>query len=178
MASARPAVRERLLTERATAGPGPAVLPFARGCVLESVRLWPTTLAILRDATSPVRWGARVFPAGTGFVVLSAYVHRDADRLPFADAFTPEAWLDGRADADWGLVPFSGGPVSCPGRNVVLLLASHTLARLARLDLAVGRGRYLAQDPLPPTMDHLGLRFGLRGETARSEAELPASAAA
>lgn len=178
VASARPAVRVRLLAERATAGPGPAVLPFARGCVLESVRLWPTTLAILRDATSPVRWGARVLPAGTGFVVLSAWFHRDADRLPFADAFTPEAWLDGRADADWGLVPFSGGPVSCPGRNVVLLLASHTLARLARLDLAVGRGRYLAQDPLPPTMDHLGLRFGLRGETARSEAELPASTAA
>lgn len=178
VASARAAVRERLLAERAAAGTGPAVLTFARGCVLESVRLWPTTLAILRDATSPVRWGARVFPAGTGFVVLSASFHRDAGRLPFADAFTPEAWLDGRADADWGLIPFSGGPVSCPGRNVVLLLASHTLARLARLDLAVGRGRYLAQDPLPPTMDHMGLRFGLRGATARSEAELPASAAA
>ncbi|MGW6263952.1 cytochrome P450 [Cellulosimicrobium funkei] len=178
VAAARPAVRDRLLAEPATAGDGPAVLPYARGCVLESVRLWPTTLAILRDATAPVRWGARTFPAGTGFVVLSAFFHRDADRLPFADAFTPEAWLDGRADADWGLVPFSGGPVSCPGRNLVLLLASHTLARVARLDLAVARGRYLAQDPLPPTMDHLGLRFGLRGETARREAELATSAAA
>jgi cytochrome P450 len=110
-----------------------------------------------------------VFPAGTGFVVLSAYFHRDADRIEFADAFTPEAWLDGRADADWGLVPFSGGPVSCPGRNLVLLLASHTLARLADLDLAVGRGRYLADDPLPPTMDHLGLRFGLRSDVRRGE---------
>ncbi len=178
VAAARPAVRDRLLAGLATAGDGPAVLPYARGCVLESVRLWPTTLAILRDATAPVRWGARTFPAGTGFVVLSAFFHRDADRLPFADAYTPEAWLDGRADADWGLVPFSGGPVSCPGRNVVLLLASHTLARVARLDLAVARGRYLAQDPLPPTMDHLGLRFGLRGETARREGEIAPSAAA
>jgi len=162
VAAARTAVRDRLLAEPTTAERGPAVLPFARGCVLESVRLWPTTLAILRDATAPVRWGARTFPAGTGFVVLSAFFHRDADRLPFADAFAPEAWLDGRADAGWGLVPFSGGPVPCPGRNVVLLLASHTLARVARLDLTVGRGRYLAQDPLPATMDHLGLRFGLR----------------
>ncbi|MGM7421550.1 cytochrome P450 [Cellulosimicrobium sp. CpK407] len=173
VASARPVVRERLLAEPVTTGRGPAVLPYARGCVLESVRLWPTTLAILRDATAPVRWGARTFPAGTGFVVLSAYFHRDPGRLSFADAFTPEAWLDGRADADWGLVPFSGGPVSCPGRNVVLLLASHTLVRVARLDLVVGRGRYLARDPLPPTMDHLGLRFGLRGETAPGEAVAP-----
>jgi hypothetical protein len=59
-------------------------------------------------------------------------------------------------------VPFSGGPVSCPGRNVVLLVASHALARLATLDLAVSRGRYLAEDPLPCTVDHLGLRFGAR----------------
>jgi len=102
VAAARTAVRDRLLAEPTTAERGPAVLPFARGCVLESVRLWPTTLAILRDATAPVRWGARTFPAGTGFVVLSAFFHRDADRLPFADAFAPEAWLDGRADADWG----------------------------------------------------------------------------
>lgn len=74
-------------------------------------------------------------------------------------------------------MPFSGGPVPCPGRNVVLLLASHTLARVARLDLTVGRGRYLAQDPLPATMDHLGLRFGLRSGTERREGEVPTAAA-
>lgn len=178
VAAARPAVRDRLLTELTTSGRGPGVLPYARGCVLEAVRLWPTTLAILRDATEPVRWGARTFEAGTGFVVLSAYFHRDARRLPFADAFAPEAWLDGRADADWGLVPFSAGPVSCPGRNVVLLLASHTLARLAGPDLVVSRGRYLAEDPLPPTMDHMGLRFGLRTGTARHGIDASRAAAA
>jgi hypothetical protein len=40
---------------------------------------------------------------------------------------------------------------------------------LAGLDLAVGRARYLADDPLPPTMDHLGLRFGLRTDVRRGE---------
>ena len=53
-----------------------------------------------------------------------------------------------------------------------------TRARVARLDLAGARRRYLARDPLPPTMDHLGLRFGLRGETARREGGLATSAAA
>ncbi|WP_454042373.1 cytochrome P450 [Cellulosimicrobium sp. Marseille-Q8652] len=182
VASARPEVQERLVTELVTSGRGPSVLPYGRGCVLEAVRLWPTTLAVLRDATRPVRWGTRTLPAGTGFVVLSAFFHRDGDRLGFADAFEPEAWLDGRADADWGIVPFSGGPVSCPGRNVVLLVASHALARLATLDLNVGRGRYLADDPLPCTVDHLGLRFGtrsgLRPETARGGVAVTGATAA
>ncbi|WP_207212078.1 cytochrome P450 [Promicromonospora panici] len=169
--AARPEVRERVLEEAdpvgpspwQTAGRGPALLPYARACVLESVRLWPTTLAVLRDSTGPTRWGERVLPTHTGFVVVSSFFHRDQRRLEHADAFVPEAWLDGRNNADWGLVPFSGGPVACPGRNVVLLVTSHLLARLAVRDLRVERGRYLARDPLPATVDHLGLRFRIAG---------------
>jgi cytochrome P450 len=160
VATARPGVRDRL---RAEAASGAAMQPYARGAVLESVRLWPTTLVVLRDSTAPTTWGERELPAGTGFAVVSAHFHRDRDRLDVADAFTPEAWLDGRADADWGLVPFSGGPVSCPGRNVVLLTAGRLLARLAEADLVHPRGRYLASDPLPATFDHYGARFVLRG---------------
>lgn len=179
IAAARPSVRERLLAEAGaepSAGSaarsagvgsvglqGPALLPYARACVLESVRLWPTTFVVLRDSTGPTTWGERTLPAHTGFVVVSAFFHRDPTRLEHADAFAPEAWLDGRNNADWGLVPFSGGPVSCPGRNLVLLVASHMLTCLAAHDLRVARGRYLARDPLPATMDHLGLRFRLAG---------------
>lgn len=167
--SARPEVRARLLAEVAAPGPGTALLPYARACVLESLRLWPTTLVVLRDSTGPTVWGDRTLPGGTGFAVVSAFFHRDPERLDHADAFVPEAWLDGRNADDWGLVPFSGGPVSCPGRNVVLLVTSHLLAHLAAHDLRVHRGRYLAGDPLPATVDHLGLRFGLGGATpARS----------
>lgn len=161
VAAARPDVRERL---RAEAASGRAMQPYARGAVLESVRLWPTTLVVLRDSTAPTTWGTRELPAGTGFAVVSAYFHRDRDRLAIADAFTPEAWLDGRADADWGLVPFSGGPVSCPGRNVVLLTAGRLLARLAEADLVFPRARHLARDPLPATFDHFGARFLVRGD--------------
>jgi cytochrome P450 len=161
--AARPAVRERLLTEAEPAGRDPALLPYARACVLESLRLWPTTFAVLRDSTGPTDWGERTLPAHTGFAVVSSFFHRDPDRLEHADAFLPEAWLDGRSDADWGLVPFSGGPAACPGRNLVLLVASHMLTRLAGQDLRVARGRYLARDPLPATVDHLGLRFRVAG---------------
>lgn len=156
VAAARPAVRDRL---RAEAASGAAMQPYARGAVLESVRLWPTTLVVLRDSTAPTTWGERVLPAGTGFAVVSAHFHRDPERLGIADAWAPEAWLDGRADADWGLLPFSGGPVSCPGRNVVLLVAGRLLARLSEADLVFPRARYLAADPLPATFDHYGARF-------------------
>lgn len=159
MAAARPPVRERLLAEAEPAGTSPALLPYARACVLESLRLWPTTFAVLRDSTSPTVWGGRTLPAQTGFAVVSSFFHRDPARLEHADAFVPDAWLDGRNNADWGLIPFSGGPVACPGRNFVLLVASHLLTRLVARDLRVARGRYLARDPVPATVDHLGLRF-------------------
>ncbi|MFD2792489.1 cytochrome P450 [Promicromonospora vindobonensis] len=161
MAAARPTVRERLLAEAEPAGP--ALLPYARACVLESLRLWPTTFAVLRDSTGPTDWGERTLPTRTGFAVVSSFFHRDPARLEHADAFVPEAWLDGRNSADWGLIPFSGGPVACPGRNLVLLVASHLLTRLVARDLRVARGRHLAGDPVPATMDHLGLRFRVAG---------------
>jgi cytochrome P450 len=168
--AARPGVRERVLAEgeRAagsvweSAGQSPALLPYTRSCVLESVRLWPTTFVVLRESTGPTTWGERVVPAHTSFVVVSSFFHRDPARR-HADSFLPEAWLDGRNNADWGLVPFSAGPAGCPGRNVVLLVASHMVAQLATRDLRVARGRYLAQDPLPATVDHLGLRFRVAG---------------
>ncbi|GIG37604.1 cytochrome P450 [Cellulomonas pakistanensis] len=160
VAAARPAVRERL---RGEARSGSSMQPYARGAVLESVRLWPTTLVVLRDSTAPTTWGRRELPGGTSFAIVSAFAHRDAERLDFADAWSPEAWLDGRADADWGLLPFSGGPVSCPGRNVVLLVAGRLLARLSEADLVLPRGRYLATDPLPATFDHYGARFHVPG---------------
>ena len=161
VASARDDVRARLVEEleRGAGGGTAALLPYGRACVLEAVRLWPTTFAVLRESVRPTDWDGTSLPAGTGFVVVSVFFHRDAERLDVADAFAPEAWLDGRADADWGIVPFSGGPAGCPGRNVVLLVASHLLARLAGLGLEVERGQYLARDPLPCTVDHLGLRF-------------------
>lgn len=163
--AARPEVRERLLAEAASGAPEPALLPYARACVLESVRLWPTTFVVLRESTGPTVWGERTLPAGTDFVVVSAFFHRDPARLEHADAFAPDAWLDGRNNDDWGLVPFSGGPVSCPGRNLVLLITSQLLARLAVHDLRVERGHYLARNPLPATVDHLGLRFHVAGTT-------------
>ncbi len=111
-------------------------LPFLRATVLESVRLWPTTPAILRDTTQDTEWEGGTLPAGASVLIFASYFHRDETRLPEAHRFAPELWLRERTDQDWPLVPFSGGPGICPGRNLVLLTTSLLLAGL------VGRTRY------------------------------------
>ena len=54
--------------------------------------------------------------------------------LPAANSFQPHLWLnsDSEATTDWALVPFSEGPVRCPGRELVLLLTSAMLAAMLR----------------------------------------------
>jgi hypothetical protein len=42
----------------------PQDLAYLRSCVQESVRLWPTTPAILRDTTTDTTWDSRVLPQG------------------------------------------------------------------------------------------------------------------
>jgi cytochrome P450 len=143
-------------------------LPFLRACILESLRLWPTTPMVLRQTTEETTWETGVMPAGTGVLLFAPFFHRDDERLPYANQFAPHIWLEqgqdqqGNMPTDWPLIPFSGGPAVCPGRNLVLLLTSQMLANL------VG-GRVLRMESpermepaeLPGTLDNYSLRFHL-----------------
>jgi cytochrome P450 len=140
---------------------GGTTLPFLRAAVLESLRLWPTTPAILRQTTTETAWDGGTLPAGTGLLVFVPFFHRDDQTLAEANRFSPELWLGQGPDRDWPLIPFSAGPATCPGRNVVLLLGSLALARLLegrRLEVS-GGGRLRPDRPLPGTLSPFGLRF-------------------
>jgi cytochrome P450 len=138
-----------LLTGRAERHP-----EFLRATVLESLRLWPTTPAILRDATQETVWASGRLPAGAGLVIFAPFFHRD---FAGADDFRPELWLDGAEGP--ALVPFSAGPAQCPGRSVVLQVTSMLLARL--LDGRKLHGTRLDGPPLPATLSPFRLRFSL-----------------
>lgn len=135
-------------------------LPYLRASLLESLRLWPTTPAILRDSTQETSWAGGELPAGASVMIFAPFFHRDQTRVPEAHRFAPELWSRDRDDDDWPLVPFSGGPAMCSGRNVVLLTASAALARLlARHDYRLKRPQLNPSRPLPGTLSPFHLRF-------------------
>ncbi|WP_308214087.1 cytochrome P450 [Mycolicibacterium conceptionense] len=161
----------RSLDEAADPGQ-PALRPYLRATVLESVRLWPTTPAILRDTTSDTTWGEGAdrftIAKGAGLMIVVPAFHRDEALLPYAHQFVPDIWLDGRAQQQPQLVPFSAGPAECPGRNLVLLATSTMLANLLHaLDLRLtSTPRVEADQPLPMTLNQLTLDFTARRRAA------------
>ncbi|GAA3384777.1 cytochrome P450 [Cryptosporangium minutisporangium] len=143
----------------------PQDLPYLRACVHEAVRLWPTTPAILRDYVAPQPGGHADSGLADGELVMiyAPFFHRDNQRLPYADRFTPDIWLDGRARESWSLVPFSGGPAQCPGRNLVLYTTSSMLGVLLR-EHRFELTSCLGLDPrhrLPGSVDHVSMRFSV-----------------
>ncbi|MFB9684299.1 cytochrome P450 [Amycolatopsis plumensis] len=134
----------------------PHQLSYLRACVLDAVRLWPTTPMILRETTEETSWG----PAGTTVLIFTPFFHRDPD-LPYADRFEPDLWLDGRAAENPALVPFSAGPAICPGRDLVQFCASTMLANLLREHrYEQASGPVLSPEhPLPATLDNFHLKL-------------------
>ncbi|TVT05963.1 cytochrome P450 [Amycolatopsis bartoniae] len=135
-------------------------LPYLRASILDTVRLWPTTPAILRDTTKEVEG----LPEGTGILVYTPFFHRDDQNLPYAHSFAPEIWLDGRAQQNPALVPFSAGPGECPARNLVLMVTSILLAALMESrDYLLTSGQRLGPaHKQPSTLDNFGLTFSVR----------------
>ncbi len=155
------AVRDEV---RARDGSAPAVLPHLRAAVLDGLRLWPTTPGILRETTGPTSWETGTLDAETSLVIFAPFFHRDGSRLAYADRFEPSLWLDEPSSDRWPLVPFSGGPVVCPGRELVLLTTSTLLAGLLeRLDLRLDPVDRLRSDrPMPSVLNPFDLRFTAR----------------
>lgn len=135
-------------------------LPYARSTVLESLRLWPTTPAILRDTSEETTWRGKVLPAGASVMIFAPFFHRDETRVPEAHRFAPELWMRDRGNGDHPLVPFSGGPAMCPGRNFTLMVASQVLARLTAAHTFGVQGATLSSaEPMPGTLSPFTLRL-------------------
>jgi cytochrome P450 len=145
---------------------GRRFLPYLRACSLEVLRLWPTTPMILRQTTQPVQWARGLMPARCGVLIYSPYFHRDERHLRDAHNFSPERWLRDEDDG-WPLVPFSDGPVVCPGKQLVLLLTSAALASLVGVrDFSVEESQALDPSrPLPGTIDNYSVRLGVSPRT-------------
>lgn len=139
------------------------LLPRTRAAVLEALRLWPTTPLLLRETKTETACDGTAFPPNADIVIFTPFFHRDNERLPYADRFTPELWNGPDQPRDWPLFPFSEGPAMCPGRHLVLLLVPALIAAiLDNLRLKLNTDLLNANRPLPGTLNHFGLTFEIR----------------
>lgn len=134
-------------------------LPLLRASVLESLRLWATTPMILREATSDVAFESGIMPKGTSVLIFAPFFHRDECNLDFAHSFTPEVWDHPRSRDEWPLVPFSAGPGTCPGRELVLLLTSTFIAEIVGQRNLRMTSHQLRPGQLPGLLNNFALRF-------------------
>lgn len=145
----------------------PQELPRVRAAVLDGLRLWPTTPGVLRETIEPTTWESGTLEAGTSLVIFAPFFHRDDTRLAYADRFSPELWLGEPSLDRWPLIPFSDGPVVCPGQNLVLLTTSTMVAALLEhLDVELDPSDRLRGDQrMPSVLSPFDLAFRTRRRT-------------
>lgn len=137
---------------------------FLGACLLEAMRLWPTTAMLSRETTEDVELRDAVIPAGTQVVISNVFGHRDRDRLDYADRFAPEAWLDGVAASEPAFNHFSRGPQGCPGRSMAMGVGQEILGGLIERHTPVtASGAVNLERPLPHMLDFFGIRIQLDG---------------
>ncbi|GHC43359.1 cytochrome P450 [Streptomyces cinnamoneus] len=156
-------VREADRAHGAHTAAGFGQMPYLRACVQEAARLWPPVPSLMRRTTAETRWRAAVAPGGMNVLVPAAFHARDGERIDYAHRFAPEKWLDGTAEGDWAVSPFSRGEAQCSGTELGLLLATGFVAEFLRGgELAVAGVRMGPLRPLPYTVDLTRLRIGYR----------------
>jgi cytochrome P450 len=135
---------------------------YARACLQETLRLWPTTLVILRDLTADSDISGVPAPAGATVALVSAWLHRDP-RRPDANRYQPDNWLPGPQPGRTGTVPFSDGPARCPGESLVLQTAGAALLELMRSPRRLVSPALNARDSMPAMLNHYGIRLAPPG---------------
>ena len=140
-----------------------AGLDYTAGCVLEAMRLWPTTQLFGRVTTREVTFpNGEVLPADTQVLIYNVFNHRDPARVPFADRFAPGEWASGEAAQSWQFNFFSHGPQGCPGAGLSVFLGQAFLARLLAFWTPKVDGVSLDPgDPLPHGLDVSGVSIDL-----------------
>jgi len=140
-----------------------AGLEYLAGCILEAMRLWPTTQLFGRVTTENVRFSrGAVLSAGRQALIYNLFNHRNRDRIAYADRFAPEEWLTGSAAGDWSFNFFSNGPQGCPGAGLAVFLGQVLIAHLVTGSELELTGASL--DPagrLPYSLDIYGLTITL-----------------
>lgn len=108
-------------------------LPVCQGVVAESLRLFPPSWAIGRQAIRTHRLGGGLVRAGEVVLVPPWVVHRDARWWPEPERCEPDRWTGERAATRprWAYFPFGAGVRRCIGEGFARMEGTLALATIA-----------------------------------------------
>ena len=143
---------------------GMVSLDYLGGCLFEAMRLWPATTMFGRVAIRDVEFpNGAVLPAGGQVLIYNVFNHRNRDRIPYADRFSPGEWVSGDAGSDWSYNFFSHGPQVCPGIGLSMLLGQTVLAHLLDAGVPTVTGTSMdSTKPLPHSLDLYGFSVDMK----------------
>jgi cytochrome P450 len=154
-------VREEMDGKELTSAADVDSLRYLEGCLQESMRLWPSTPLLAREATRETTLAGERIDEGTQVMIVNTFNHRDPDSVADADRLKPERWESGKRDYRFNHL--SNGSQWCPGEPLVLLLGKAAIARtLVGWDLTLEEPRLEAGRPLPHMLDFFSIRFNAR----------------
>ena len=138
-------------------------LRYLEGCLQETMRLWPTTPLLAREATRDTTLAGEEIDEGTQVLIVNTFNHRDPDGVADADLLKPERWET--SQRDYRFNHLSNGSQWCPGEPLVLLLGKAVLAQtLNDWDVTVLEPELPAgsSEALPYSLDFYSIRFVVR----------------
>jgi cytochrome P450 len=139
--SQNPAAEAELHAEldRALAGRPPAMadlpnLPYNRGVIEETLRLYPPAFGVTRQSIGADVFGGYRVPANAGVTLLFYNVHHDARFWPEPERFDPARFSPEQAAQRpaFTYLPFGAGPRQCIGNQFALAEAQLALATIAQ----------------------------------------------
>lgn len=104
------------------------------GVFKESLRLYPPTWLNEREALTTTELGDYEIRAGQHVIFSGYMMHRDRRFFRHPNDFLPERWFDDASPNShpYSYVPFGGGPRTCLGMNLSLVVMRTTLEALYR----------------------------------------------
>ncbi|MCU4742501.1 cytochrome P450 [Natronoglomus mannanivorans] len=135
-------------------------LTLTRNVLSETLRLYPPTVGVNRQATEPVTIGEYDFPERAQFIMPQWVPQRDDRFWSDPESFDPSRWERDVDRPQFAYFPFSGGPRFCPGKKVAREEMTIALAQMVgHVDLEVdvdGAVEFTPSMTLRPKTEHRG----------------------
>jgi cytochrome P450 len=109
-------------------------LQYTSMVLLESLRLYPPSYCLVREAMAEEALGGYVLAPGQKVWMSQWVLHRDPRYFDRADEFAPERWAGDLQDRlpRFAYFPFGGGPRTCIGDSMALMEGVLALALIAQ----------------------------------------------